>query len=284
MSAPRTSAPSDQVKRVPIDKIRIGERQRSFDPAWAAAIASTLPMMGLKTAIEVSAEGDGFRLIAGRHRLEGAKLAGWTDIPARIVILDERDLDASAAFHEAIENLMRRELVALDRMAHLAAAKEAHDALYPQAARRGPKTKVDEANWETFSQLSFSKEIAEKTGFSNRLVNILVSAYRNFDKRIALRLEGSPLADKQSELIALSKLHAATQKTVLDYLLSTPPQAANVADALAIIQEEERPDAATRRITRYAETLKTLPIAERDRIFDAAEEAVRDYAERRGWL
>jgi len=284
MSPAVTRAPSSHLRHIPIDKIRIGERQRSFDPAWAEAIAATLPTMGMKTDIEVSAEGDGFRLIAGRHRLEAAKIAGWTDIPAKILVLDERDIDASAAFHEAIENLMRRELIALDRMAHLSAAKEAHDKLYPQAARRGPKTKADEANWATFPQIAFSRDVAERVGFSESLVKKLIAAYRSFDTKTRLRIQGSGVADKQSELIALSKLERPVQARVLDYMLSTPPQAANVADAIAAINNEARPDAGERRIVRYAETIKTMPVEERDRIFDAAEDAVRDYAERRGWL
>ena len=281
-SGNRTS--SGQSKRIPIDKIRVGERQRSFDPAWAEAIAATLPTMGMKTDIEVSAEGDGFRLIAGHHRLEAVKIAGWTDINAKIIMLDERDLNASAAFHEAIENLMRRELLALDRMAHLSAAKAAHDALYPQAARRGPKTKADEDNWATFPQLAFSKDVSERVGFSESLVKKLIAAFRSFDTKTRLRIQRSHLADKQSELIALSKLDRPVQTRVLDYLLSTPPQALNVADAVALIEARARPDATTRKITRYADTLNTMPVEDRDRIFDAAEEALRDYAERRGWF
>lgn len=38
---------SDQFRRIPLDKITIGARQRSFDEAWAAAIAATLPELGL---------------------------------------------------------------------------------------------------------------------------------------------------------------------------------------------------------------------------------------------
>lgn len=96
---------SDNFKRVAIEKIVVGDRQRTFDPNWASAIAATLPSMGLKQPIEVSADGDRFRLIGGRHRLEAAVIAGWIDIPARIVTLDDANIDASAALHEAMETV-----------------------------------------------------------------------------------------------------------------------------------------------------------------------------------
>lgn len=269
---------------IPIEKIDVPRRQRSFDPAWAEALGAMYLNKEPVPAIGVSPDGDRFRLVFGLHRLEGAKGAGLTAIPAEEIKLDERDLEASAAWHEALENLMRRELNALDRMAHLSAAKASHDRLFPQAARRGPKTRSDEDNSATFAQFGFAKSVAEQVGFSESLIKNLIAAYRKFEDRTLLRLQGTWLADKQSELFALSKFEPVRQKTILDYLLSSPPQASNVADAVALIEERARPDAVTRKVARYAETLKTMPVEHRDRIFDAAEEAIRDYAHRRGWL
>lgn len=274
-----------RVLNIPIEKIDVPPRQRSFDQAWAEALAEMYRRDQPVPAIGLSPNGDRWRLIFGLHRLEGAKIADLTVIKAEEIRLDERNLDASAAWHEALENLMRRELTALDRMAHLSAAKTAHDALYPEAAKRGPKTRTDEANWATFAQLGFAKHVAEQVGFSESLIKNVIAAFRKLDGRTVIRLRGSQLADKQSELFALSKLNShELQSAVLDLLLADPGQAANVADAVAIIEDAERPDAATRKVNRYAETLKTMDVAQRDRIFDAAQDAVRDYAHRKGWL
>ncbi|HDZ74967.1 MAG TPA: hypothetical protein ENH55_19810 [Aurantimonas coralicida] len=283
MKKPR-QPPASRFVSVPIDKITVGERQAEFQPEWAAAIAATLPDMGLKQPIEIAAQGDGYRLIAGFHRLEAAKLAGWADIPARIVHLDDANEKASMAIHEAMENLMRRDITALDRCAHLAAAKDAHDQLYPKASKRGPKTRHDAEFGASMPQFSFSKTVARQVGLQGRQVNRLVATWNGLSAKSRIRLRGTNLADKQSELFELSHMVPQMQSLVIDWLLAKPPAATSVADASAKIHEKPGPTPEERRRERYRRTMQEMPEDELDGILDGLEDRVRDFAERKGWI
>ena len=262
---------ADRMERmVPIASIRIGKRQRSFDPELAAAIAATIPTLGLKNAIEVVEEPEGFLVVTGRHRLEGVKLTGASEVRVRVLQLDGAHPEAAAALHEAFENLVRGELTALDRMAHLASAKQAHDELYPSAAKRGPKksTRAADAINPSFGQMPFSREAAQRMGFSHSLVMLLVKAYADLTESTRNRLRGSKLADKQGEIIALSKQNDASQAIILDMLLSSPPQAATVEDALAIILKRDRPDESQKRYERVAKVVEKFTPTEWSKLFD----------------
>lgn len=289
MTAPTSILPQPvqraaEFRRIPIALIEVGPRQRDLDQAWAAAIAATLPVLGLENPISVYAKPDGFRLITGRHRLEGANLAGWADIPAHVIKLDDRNLEADAVLHETMENLIRGELRALDRMQHLAAAKVAHDALYPNASRDGRRTRADENNLVIFTKFAFTKDIAERTGLNRSHVNRQITAWNNFSPRTRNRLRGSWLTDKQAELLALGSEQDRAQDAILDRLLSEPRQANSVAEALLLIFNKPLPSADERRVQRYSDTLGKMAVEQRDRIFAANEDAVRDYAQRQGWL
>lgn len=262
------SARKTRLVEIAITAIRIPERQRTFDPATVDAIAGTLDKLGLKQPIEVSAEGNGgYRLIAGRHRLAACDQAGWTKIPAFLVKLDDGNEDASAALHEAFENLIRGKLSAFDRMAHIAAAKAAHDALYPDTLKGRPRKMTPAAaeKWETFSHFSFSRVAADQLGFTKRLINQITACWAGLSVESKARLRGSRLADQQSELFALGHLTSVEQKLILDLLLATPPGAANVEEARARLAKEPQTAKEARKVQLYAVRLGMLSEEQRQR-------------------
>lgn len=280
------SARKPKLIEIAIAAIRIPDRQRTFDPTTVEAIVGTLDRLGLKQPIEVSAEGDGYRLIAGRHRLAACDKVGWTKIPALLVKLDDADEDASAALHEAFENLIRGKLTAFDRMSHIAAAKAAHDSLYPNTLKGRPKKMTPAAaeKLEIFSNFSFSRAAAEHLGFTQRLVNQITACWAGLSVESKARLRGSRLADQQSELFTLGRLEPVEQKLVLDLLLATPPGAANIVDAWAIAAKKPRDAHEARKVQLYAARLGKLSEAHQELVFDANENAVRAYAVKKGWL
>lgn len=82
----------------------------SVTPESVAQLAQDIASRGLLQAIIVRPrEGGGYRLVAGRRRLEAAKSLQWTSIPARI--LDEGDLDEIDGL---AENLMRLQMNPLE--------------------------------------------------------------------------------------------------------------------------------------------------------------------------
>ena len=104
---------NNRVLSVPIDLIEVGERLRPIDPAYVEMLAANMAERGQDTPITIGpARPDHTHpLIAGGHRIAAARALGWTKIDA---LVSEATGDA-AKLLQIDENLMRRELSALDR-------------------------------------------------------------------------------------------------------------------------------------------------------------------------
>lgn len=99
------------VELIAVDAIDADDRLRSLDQATVELIAASLPIDGLRNAIEVRKVGKRYHLIAGGHRLEAVRYLGWEQVPAivkKVGALEARLLEID-------ENLFRRELSPLDR-------------------------------------------------------------------------------------------------------------------------------------------------------------------------
>jgi ParB-like chromosome segregation protein Spo0J len=71
---------------VEIDRIRVPvKRRKTLDPEKAAALAESILEEGQKTPISVRADGDGFILVEGLHRLEACRSLGETTIVGTVV-------------------------------------------------------------------------------------------------------------------------------------------------------------------------------------------------------
>ena len=91
-----------------INSITVKQGRRAIDSAKVRELANSMSEIGLINPITVTQDRV---LITGAHRLEAAKLLGWTDIQA--TTFDGSDLTAELA--EIDENLMRNELHSLQR-------------------------------------------------------------------------------------------------------------------------------------------------------------------------
>lgn len=82
----------------------------SLDPEYIRTLAEDIQRRGLLQAIVVRArEGGGWRLVAGRCRLEACKSLGYTTIPARII--EDGDPDEIDGLQE---NLVRKQMNPLE--------------------------------------------------------------------------------------------------------------------------------------------------------------------------
>ena len=273
-------------RTVPIKDVHERTRQRAFQPEVAQAIAAMLDAMGGTPRIVCAIAPDGYRLIDGKHRLEAMRAAGSDWVEVEVIHLDETDVDASADLHEAMLNLVRAELTALDRMAHLWHARNAHAALYPDASKGGrPKKSTDDAdeNRDMLSQFGFATSVARHVGLDKRSVNRDVAIYDRLSVETRRRLPNTKLADNASELAALSAQSDRVQSRILDLFLAKPPHARNVEHALAMIRGTTLPSTFEKRVARYAEALKGMSDEARFSVFDACEDAVREYAAQKGW-
>jgi ParB-like chromosome segregation protein Spo0J len=94
---------SRNLTRLPISEIVVGARLRALDDEKVLEIAESMARTALRHPITVRRVGDQILLVAGRHRLEGAKVLGWQDIDAEFIVGDEIDVQ----LWEIAENLFR---------------------------------------------------------------------------------------------------------------------------------------------------------------------------------
>ena len=109
------------IRSVRVDTVLIGKGRRPCNPEQARMIADSMAQVGLINPITVTTAqqidvgaseiGATLNLVAGLHRLEAAKLLGWTHIDAIVVAADRID----DRLREIAENLCRGELTVLEQ-------------------------------------------------------------------------------------------------------------------------------------------------------------------------
>lgn len=176
--------------------------------------------------VEVVQRGDGYRLVFGAHRYRAHEINGWAEIDAEVVSLT----DAQLRLREIDENLIRHELTALDRARALAERKRLYEALNPAAKHGGDRKSDQVANLATWS---FSADIADKTGFSERTIRRAVMLAEKLSPEAVRLLTGTAWADHQAALETLAKHPPEAQAAVLDHLLAAENPAKSVNEALA---------------------------------------------------
>ena len=195
-------------------------------------IGASMATFGQRAPIEVlPARPDGkYPLIAGAHRLHGAKMEGMETILAVI-----RDVSADTAeLIEIDENLTRHELNALDRAVFLERRKDIYERLYPEA-KAGGNRKKDQNDKLVVLIRSFSAETSEKLGLSVRSIERMVERARGIAPAVRDQIAGTWLATRGSHLDALAKLPAGEQHAVVDQLLHH--DVTSVSEALRIVRQ-----------------------------------------------
>jgi len=239
------------VLSIPLDLIEVGERLRAVDADYVALIAESLAERGLDTPIIITGPGaDGrHRLIAGGHRVAAAKAAGWTEIAAKVVEVTELE----AKLIEIDENLVRRELSALDRAVFLAERKSIYEALHPQTAHG--KAKKNKGSEKTTSLSSFaanfSKATAAKLGVDERTIQRAV-ARAAIRPDVRAMIASLPAADSGAEL---DKLAALSPDLQLEVARRLGGDTRTIAAALVAINGAPRNDSRAQADKQYAALL-----------------------------
>lgn len=227
---------------LPIRDIDVpADRARDFDQTSAEMLAGVIAAQGPHHPIRVRPNGDRYTLISGLLRLRAFELLQRDMIPASV---SRAETDAAARLEEVMENLGRAELIALDRCHHLYELKKAWLALHPEAAAGG-----DHGNQHTGGKtqtlrfasdveiFGFGKRMADKIGLSVRTIETGVKIWTDLAPSSRLRLAGTDLATKQTELKALSEEKPAMQVKILDLIFGDEhPDVQNVNAALAFLE------------------------------------------------
>ncbi|MDX3805122.1 MAG: ParB N-terminal domain-containing protein [Bosea sp. (in: a-proteobacteria)] len=189
-------------------------RLRPVDEAHAQLIAASMNESTLIQPIVVRADasGNGLKLIVGGHRLRGANILGWEEIPA--ILIEATDDEARQI--EIDENLARKELTALERAEFLAERKRVYETLHPETANgkaKKPKTEKGKvANLATFAR--FSKDAAKSTGLGERTIQRSVELAGKLSPDAIAAIRRTKIADNQAQLQALAELEPEQQKVV----------------------------------------------------------------------
>ncbi len=266
---------------LPIDAIQVPAGRRRLDPAWVATLAWQMAEHGQKTPIEAVRDGETLTLIAGAHRLAAMKANGASTIAAIVKERAAFEGEAQIALAEISENLIRRELSALDRAVDIARWRDIYEATGNVAGRGRPKKRgqVDQEEISAAFCTNFSEHAQAVLGVSRRTIFVYLRIARiaaPVRERIALL----PIADNQSELLALAAESAERQASIAALLTAEPAQASTVADAVAILDRVAKP-APVERYQKLSNVFARLKEKEQDAFFDAHAEAIERWLAKR---
>lgn len=146
MASAAKIAQVENVLQIAVDDIVVGDRIGILWPDKAAALGQLIAASGQRTPINIRANGPKatkpWTLVAGWHRLEGAKLAGLRVIDAIQVYGDFREIEAE-------ENLHRRALAPIERACFVRAVADAAEArLKDQHGDMTPEQVAARARWD----------------------------------------------------------------------------------------------------------------------------------------
>jgi len=142
-SSPGATAERTSTSEIPLELVRPNRHQprTAFDPEALSELAASISRHGVLQPIVVSAEGNGYELVAGHRRVLAARLAGKTTIPA--VVRDEVGDRLELAL---IENLQRSDLNAIETARAYKLLMETYDLTQEQLAERLGKSRSAIAN------------------------------------------------------------------------------------------------------------------------------------------
>ncbi|MFT4098466.1 MAG: ParB/RepB/Spo0J family partition protein [Rhodoblastus sp.] len=205
--------------------IDASNRKRPIDPDHATWIAASIEEKGggvvgegLEQPIKVTPRDGGYRLVHGGHRHAGIGLLGWTDlVVGKHVVVEEMD-DLAAELSEIDENLVRRELNALDRALFLAERRAIYEQINNARGHGGNRKadKLEEASKSQSLRLGFSPrftvDVADKVGLSERAVQLSLQIAEKLEPTTIEALRGTKIERNQQALLALCDMPAEKQR------------------------------------------------------------------------
>jgi len=282
MSGAPTSVGVQEYRDIAIELVDVLPGRRALDPNWVETLAADFKERGQRTPIEVIQRGDRFQLVSGGHRVSAGRLNRQATISAIVKQPADFAHDAQIKLAEIVENFMRRELSALDRAFDVAAWREIFELVRGEVKRGGNRrgkvqslkseTLNGSADLDTISHLfadNFTVAAQKALCLSRAAVfRSLTIAGIGETARQAIAL--LPIADNQTELLALAAEPEARRATIVEHLVAG---AASVADAIAII-DDLAPSLPREPYERISETFSRLKAEQQYRFFDLHEDAI----------
>lgn len=203
--------------RIPISKIRVNPGRRDTKPRNVEELARSLKAVGLINPITVTQDNT---LIAGLHRLEAAKLLGWTEIECTVSSAE----GIQAELAEIDENFVRADLSHRELGDLLLRRKALYEALHPetqQGRRNGQTVKND--NLTCLETKPFSQGTADKMGVSRRTVERLVQTAANLTPEAKAVMRNADGKITRDAALKVSRLPPDQQTKAAESLTALPP-------------------------------------------------------------
>ena len=218
---------------VKISDIKIKPGRRDTKPKAVNELARSIQAVGLLNPIIVAGDNT---LIAGLHRLEAAKLLGWTEIECTVSSMD--GLQAELA--EIDENFVRTNLSHRELGDLLLHRKELYEALHPetrQGMRNGQTSKNE--NFALLGAKSFAQDTADRLGMGKRTVEQLVQTARDLTPAAKKVFRDAEDKITKKDALKISRLPPDQQKEAAMRLTtsSSPPKKQTVMDTGTVLGE-----------------------------------------------
>lgn len=204
-----------EFKEIPLSEIHIPERLRQVDEDHALAISASIVEHGLFNPVTVRKTPNGkakYTLVAGAHRLRAMELCDDTQIDAAVIKADKDE----AVLIEVCENLIRNDLSALDRAIFVQTYRDVWENKHGIIARGGEqRVNLTLCLVETLQEEAsrgFAAVCAERLGVSESAIKRSTRIAQNLTPVVRKSVQGTAIADNQSQLIALSKLEPEDQR------------------------------------------------------------------------
>ena len=198
---------------IQISEIKVNPGRREADPEGVQELADSISKVGLLNPITVDQE---YTLIAGLHRLEAAKLLGWTEIECTVSSLE----GLLAELAEVDENVVRKGLSAVEYSDLLLRRKEIYEALHPGTKHGGDRKseKIKIAKCKLDPDRSFVEDTAEKLGVHPATVARQIQTAKNLtdEAKDIIRDTGTKITKKDA--LKLSRLAPEQQKDAANQL------------------------------------------------------------------
>lgn len=201
--------------KIPIFQIKVNDGRREVDQDAVHGLADSITEVGLMNPIIVDKE---YTLIAGLHRLEAAKLLGWTEIESNVSSLEGLLADLA----EIDENIVRKGLTDDEYDEMLLRRKEIYEALHPETKHGGDRKseKIKMQNLQLDSAKSFIQDTAEKMRVSPRTVAARLQTAKNLTPEAKTIIRDSDTKITKTNALKLSRLSPEQQKEAATQLAS----------------------------------------------------------------
>lgn len=251
-----TQTGKENAMKIRIDEVRINSGRREARVDNVQELAKSIAEIGLLNPITVAPDRT---LIAGRHRLEAAKLLGWAEIECTVCEVD----GLLAELAEIDENMVRTNLSPIEFGDLLLKRKQIYETLHPETKNGGDRRseKIRTSICRSDTAKSFVKDTAGKLGVSPRTVERQVQIAKNLTPEAKDIIESSGKKITKGDTLKLSRLE--------------PGQQAETAHAMVNDMQEHENERSvpyslgSRRFNSFEESVADLKNSEKDASYTA---------------